>query len=50
MKILIVGQKVKANGYEGIIVEICEGALLGMVVVRLPGGKCCMSASYCEVI
>lgn len=41
-----VGEPVICNGYEGTIVEVCTGRLAGMVVVRVPGGQTCVSATY----
>lgn len=40
-----IGQKVKCNGYEGVIVFVHVGQLAGMVDVRLPGGVCCIGYS-----
>jgi hypothetical protein len=40
-----VGQKVRCNGYDGVIKEVCQGKLLGMVVVRVPGGETCVGVS-----
>ena len=40
-----IGQKVKCNGYEGVIVFVHVGQLSGMVDVRLPGGVCCVCLS-----
>ena len=38
---LQVGQKVKANGYEGRIIKIHTGQLTGMVDIRLDSGDIC---------
>ncbi|MDO8535052.1 MAG: hypothetical protein Q7S17_09985 [Xanthobacteraceae bacterium] len=39
-----IGQKVKCNGFDGTITEVCTGQLKGMVVVRLASGSVCVSA------
>ena len=36
------GQRVVCNGYPGTITKVCDGALLGMVEVRVPGGLVCV--------
>ena len=44
------GDRVTCNGYPGTITKVCEGQLLGMVEVHLPGGWACVSASAPSVI
>lgn len=43
-----VGAKVTYSGFSFSIIEICAGALTGMVVIRSRSGTACVSAS--EVI
>lgn len=40
---LQVGTKVICNGYDGTVVEVCIGQVQGMAVVRVPGGRTCVS-------
>lgn len=40
-----VGQKVKCNGFEGTVIEVCTDKLEGMCVVRLRAGDVCVSIS-----
>ena len=42
---LTVGSKVKCNGFDGTVTEVCTGKLDGMCVVRLRSGSVCVSAS-----
>jgi hypothetical protein len=42
---LTVGQQIHYCGYPGTVVEICSGQLDGMCVVRVPGGRTCVSIS-----
>lgn len=44
-EIFHVGQHVICNGYPGTIMEVCDGQLHGMVVVRLERGEVCVDAS-----
>lgn len=39
-------ERVICNGYPGSVQEICTGQLDGMVVVRVPGGRTCVSSSW----
>lgn len=36
------GTKVLCNGYQGTVVEVCDGQLEGMAVVRLDSGTVCV--------
>jgi hypothetical protein len=40
---LKVGDKVKANGYEGTVIRLCEWSD-ALIEVRLPGGVACIDA------
>lgn len=41
-EILVVGQRVICNGYDGTVTKLCDGQLAGMCEVRLPGGVTCV--------
>ena len=45
-----IGQKVICNGYEGVVTEVCDGVLEGMVVVRLARGTVCTGKTTIEAI
>lgn len=39
------GQKVRCNGHDGTITKVCDGTLMGMVEVRVPGEEVCVGIS-----
>jgi len=41
------GDKLFCNGYAGVVIEICEGRLAGMIVVRLDAGHPLWTRTVC---